>query len=200
MDPNATTDYAPDSRVTVAERTALYYVIADVTGVRDVQPAADSPIERTFQREELRAACARSRTLNLREIQADSQSQARLFAERRTECPLTVPDIATAAVLLLGGDDWCATPAKFRAGATITGPHGVVFHLGVDHDEDLVINYAAYLYGGLPKLNEDELPEGLGIYTDGVFLKHTTAEDGRGDLAARVANALRLVTGLPLAG
>ncbi|MCI3227174.1 hypothetical protein [Streptomyces sp. NP-1717] len=47
---------------------------------------------------------------------------------------------------------------------------------------------------------KDELPEGLGIYTDGVFLKHATAEDGLGGLAACVANALRLVTGLPLAG
>ncbi|MEV0778909.1 hypothetical protein [Streptomyces sp. NPDC050428] len=212
MDPFNPTNYAPAYRADVATRPALYYVTTDDTGVRNVQRADDSPTARAIQREQLREACTRSPELILREVPADNQGDARRLTERQlrqehapilpaetpTERPITVPDIAAAAVRLLGAP-WTARPTDFQTAAAITRPPGgPVYRLRIDTENDLAISYKAGEGDGLPELDPNQLPTGIGISEEGVFVEDAMEENGLVDLAAHVANALLFVTGQPL--
>ncbi|MGW0033030.1 hypothetical protein ACWDXD_24840 [Streptomyces sp. NPDC003314] len=109
-----------------------------------------------------------------------------------TEYPFSVSDIARAAIVLLG-PDWHAESGAFGATGTISGPSTGRFGLLVDGEGDLLIEVPQYEGDDWPE--SPELPDGIKDYDDGVYLEGASASDGLDSLAAKVAAAVRAVTG-----
>ncbi|MFJ6252639.1 MULTISPECIES: hypothetical protein [unclassified Streptomyces] len=110
-----------------------------------------------------------------------------------TEYPFSVSDVARAVVVLLG-PDWHAESGSFGTAAIIAGPYIGGFGLLVDGDGDLCIEFAQYEEDDWPE--SPELPDGIGRYSEGVYLSEAaSASDGLDFLAAQVAAAVRAVAG-----
>ena len=110
----------------------------------------------------------------------------------KTEYRFHTSDLGNATAALLG-DGWTATPHRWGTGSAISGPYVTSFTLLVNDDNDLCIAFDQYDADALPET--PELPTGVDVYDNGVYLTEASAADAPGDLAARVATAIRAITG-----